>query len=294
MITGSIVAMITPMVSGTLAVDWDALKKLVEWHIAEGTDGIVAVGTTGESATLDVDEHLEVIRVCLETARGRIPIIAGTGANSTSEAIELTRGARDLNADACLLVVPYYNKPTQEGLYLHFKAIAEAVDIPQLLYNVPGRTACDMQAETVIRLAAIDNIVGIKEATGDMTRARQLIDGCPADFAIYSGDDLTAIDLMLMGGKGNISVTANVAPALMHRLCGAAIAGDEEAARRLQAQLLPLHRALFLESNPIPAKWAAARLGLCADAIRLPLTPLSAQYRAPLMDALVAAGVLAG
>ena len=293
MIAGSIVAMITPMVPGTLAVDWDALKKLVEWHIAEGTDGIVAVGTTGESATLDVDEHLEVIRVCLETARGRIPIIAGTGANSTSEAIELTRGARDLNADACLLVVPYYNKPTQEGMYLHFKAIAEAVDIPQLLYNVPGRTACDMQAETVIRLAAIDNIVGIKEATGDLTRARQLIDGCPADFAIYSGDDLTAIDLMLMGGKGNISVTANVAPALMHRLCVAAMAGDEGTARRLQGQLLPLHRALFLESNPIPAKWAAAQLGLCADAIRLPLTPLSAQYRAPVRDALAAAGVLA-
>src|SRR5690606_9748955 len=292
MITGSIVAMITPMVPGTLAVDWDALKKLVEWHIAEGTDGIVAVGTTGESATLDVDEHLEVIRVCLDTARGRIPIIAGTGANSTSEAIELTRGARDLKADACLLVVPYYNKPTQEGMYLHFKAIAEAVDIPQLLYNVPGRTACDMLGETVIRLSTVPNIVGIKEATGDMSRARQLIEGCPADFAVYFGDGLTAIDLMLLGGKGNISVTANVAPGVMRKLCMAAIAGDTATARALQEQLLPLHRALFVESNPIPVKWAAAQLGLCDDAIRLPLTPLSAPFRPVVRDALIAAAVL--
>lgn len=291
MITGSIVAMITPMVPGTLAVDWDALKKLVEWHIAQGTDGIVAVGTTGESATLDIDDHLEVVRVCIEAAGGRIPIIAGTGANSTSEAIELTRGAADLGADACLLVVPYYNKPTQEGMYLHFKAIAEAVDIPQLLYNVPGRTACDMLGETVIRLAAVPNIVGIKEATGDMARARQLIDGCPADFAIYSGDDLTAIDLMLMGGKGNISVTANVVPAAMHQLCAAALAGDDSGARRIHERLLPLHRAMFVESNPIPAKWAAAQLGLCSDAIRLPLTPLSNQYHPVVRDALVAAGV---
>lgn len=292
MITGSIVAMITPMVSGTLAVDWDALKKLVEWHIAEGTDGIVAVGTTGESATLNVDEHLEVIRFCVATANGRIPIIAGTGANSTSEAIELTQGAKDVKADACLLVTPYYNKPTQEGLYLHFKAIAEAVDIPQILYNVPGRTACDLLGETVIRLAVLPNIVGIKEATGDMNRARQLIEGCPEDFAVYSGDDLTAIDLMLMGGKGNISVTANVAPAAMHQLCIAAIGGDTATAKALQEQLLPLHRALFVESNPIPVKWAASQLGLCDDAIRLPLTPLSGQFRPAVREALVAAAVL--
>ncbi len=292
MITGSLVALITPMVPETLAVDWDALKKLVEWHIAEGTNGIVAVGTTGESATLDVDEHLEVIRVCVETAAGRIPVIAGTGANSTSEAIELTEGARAIEADACLLVVPYYNKPTQQGMYLHFKAIAEAVDIPQILYNVPGRTGCDMVADTVIRLSAIPNIVGIKEATGDMGRARDLVAGCPADFAVYSGDDLTAVELMLLGGKGNISVTANVAPAAMRRLCDAAIAGDADLAREIHGQLLPLHRALFVESNPIPAKWAAAQLGLCHDAIRLPLTPLSEQFRPVVHEAMVATGLV--
>lgn len=294
MITGSLVALITPMVSGTLAVDWDALKKLVEWHIAEGTGAIVAVGTTGESATLDVDEHLEVIRVCVDVAAGRIPIIAGTGANSTTEAIELTAGAKDVKADACLLVTPYYNKPTQEGLYLHFKAVAEAVDIPQILYNVPGRTACDLLADTVIRLAQIPNIVGIKEATGDMDRARALVAGCPSDFAVYSGDDLTAVELMLLGGKGNISVTANIAPAAMRRLCDAALAGDAQLAREIHGQLLPLHRALFVESNPIPAKWAAAQLGLCQDAIRLPLTPLSEAFHPAVREAMVAAGVLPG
>jgi len=292
MITGSIVAMITPMIPGSLSVDWDALKKLVEWHIAQGTDGIVAVGTTGESATLDVDEHIEVVRFCVETAGGRIPVIAGTGANSTSEAIELTAAAKGAGADACLLVVPYYNKPTQEGLYLHFKAIAEAVAIPQLLYNVPGRTACDLMAETVIRLATIDNIVGIKEATGDIDRARALIAGCPEDFAVYSGDDLTAIELMLCGGKGNISVTANVVPADMHRLCQEAVAGNEAEARLLQEKLLPLHRALFIESNPIPVKWAVAEIGLCQHgAIRLPLTDLSPRFHSLVRDAMVKSGV---
>jgi 4-hydroxy-tetrahydrodipicolinate synthase len=292
MITGSIVAMITPMIPGSLSVDWDALKKLVEWHIAQGTDGIVAVGTTGESATLDVDEHIDVIRVCVETAGGRIPIIAGTGANSTSEAIELTEAAKAVGADACLLVVPYYNKPTQEGMYLHFRAIAEAVDIPQLLYNVPGRTACDLMAETVIRLASIDNIVGIKEATGDIDRAKVLIAGCPKDFAVYSGDDLTAIELMLCGGKGNISVTANVTPADMHRLCVEAVAGNETEARLLQEKLLPLHKALFIESNPIPVKWAVAEIGLCQHgAIRLPLTDLSPRFHGLVRDAMVKSGV---
>ena len=292
MITGSIVAMITPMVSGTLAVDWDALKKLVTWHIEQGSDGIIAVGTTGESATLDVDEHLEVIRVCVETAKGRIPIIAGTGANSTSEAIELTQGARDLRADACLLVAPYYNKPTQQGMYLHFKAIAEAVDIPQWLYNVPGRTACDLLPETVIRLAEIDNITAIKEATGDIDRARQLIAACGPGFAVYSGDDLTAIDLMLAGGKGNISVTANVAPKLMRELCDAAIHGRVDEARAIQEQLLPLHKALFVESNPIPAKWAVAEMGLCQHAIRLPLTPLSESFHPVLRAAMIGVGAV--
>lgn len=292
MITGSLVALITPMVPDTLAVDWDALKKLVEWHIAEGTDGIVAVGTTGESPTLNVDEHMEVIRVCVEVARGRIPIIAGTGANSTTEAIEWTAGAKAVNADACLLVAPYYNKPTQQGMYLHFKAIAEAVDIPQILYNVPGRTACDLLAETVIRLSAIPNIIGIKEATGDMERARALVAGCGDDFAVYSGDDLTAVELILLGGKGNISVTANIAPAAVHRLCVAALAGDERLAREIHGQLLPLHRALFVESNPIPAKWAAAQLGLCHDAIRLPLTPLSESFHPVVREAMVVTGVL--
>lgn len=292
MITGSIVAMITPMVPESCAVDWSALKRLVEWHIANGTDGIVAVGTTGESATLDVGEHIEVIRFCVETAAGRIPVIGGTGANSTSEAIELTAAAREAGAAACLLVTPYYNKPTQEGLYLHHRKIAETVDIPQILYNVPGRTGCDMVAETVIRLAAIDNIVGIKEATGDMGRARELIKGCPASFAVYSGDDLTAVDLMLSGGKGNISVTANVAPALMHSLCMAAIGGNVELAQELQARLLPLHKALFLESNPIPVKWAAAEIGLCQHgAIRLPMTDLSPRFHESVRSAMMMAGV---
>lgn len=287
MITGSIVAMVTPMVPETLAVDWPALKKLVDWHIAAGTDAIVAVGTTGESATLNVDEHLEVVRVCVQQAAGRIAIIAGTGANSTSEAIELTAAAKECGADACLLVTPYYNKPTQEGLYLHYKAIAEAVAIPQILYNVPGRTACDMLTETVCRLAQLENIVGIKEATGDLDRARDIVAGTPDDFAVYSGDDATATELMLLGGKGNISVTANIAPRQMHQLCAAALAGNAEQARALNSDIANLHVVLFVESNPIPVKWAVAELGLMAqDTIRLPLTPLSTVYQAELKAAM--------
>lgn len=293
MITGSIVAMVTPMVPETLAVDWPALKKLVDWHIAAGTDAIVAVGTTGESATLNVDEHLEVVRVCVQQAAGRIAIIAGTGANSTSEAIELTAAAKECGADACLLVTPYYNKPTQEGLYLHYKAIAEAVAIPQILYNVPGRTACDMLTETVCRLAQLENIVGIKEATGDLDRARDIVAGTPDDFAVYSGDDATATELMLLGGKGNISVTANIAPRQMHQLCAAALAGNAEQARALNSDIANLHVVLFVESNPIPVKWAVAELGLMAqDTIRLPLTPLSTVYQAELKAAMRNAAIL--
>ena len=293
MITGSIVAMVTPMVPQTLAVDWPALKKLVDWHIDAGTDAIVAVGTTGESATLNVDEHLEVVKVCVQQAAGRIAIIAGTGANSTSEAIELTAAAKECGADACLLVTPYYNKPTQEGLYLHYKAIAAAVAIPQILYNVPGRTACDMLTETVCRLAQLDNIVGIKEATGDLDRARDIIAGTPDDFAVYSGDDATAAELILLGGKGNISVTANIAPQQMHELCAAALAGNSDQARAVNSQMATLHEVLFVESNPIPVKWAVAELGLMAqDTIRLPLTPLTTACRAELKAAMQNAALL--
>jgi 4-hydroxy-tetrahydrodipicolinate synthase len=290
MIAGSIVAMVTPM-TATGDIDWPALDKLVEWHIAEGTHSIVAVGTTGESATLTVDEHCAVIKRVVEQARGRIPIIAGTGANCTREAIELTRAAKSVGADACLLVVPYYNKPTQEGLYLHFKAIAEAVAIPQILYNVPGRTGCDIQNDTVVRLAAIDNIVGIKDATGDVPRGADLIKRCGADFAVYSGDDATALDLMLAGGKGDISVTANVVPKLMSDMCNAALRGDAATARDLNARLLPLHDKLFVESNPIPVKWAVAELGIIGNGIRLPLTPLSENVRSVVRAAMRSAGV---
>ncbi len=292
MIAGSIVALVTPMLAGSLAVDWPALRRLVDWHVAQGTDGIVAVGTTGESATLDVDEHLDVIRVCVEQAAGRLPIIAGTGANSTAEAVQLTQGAQAAGADACLLVVPYYNKPTQEGLYRHFRAVAEAVDIPQILYNVPARTACDLLPETVLRLAAVPNIVGIKEATGDLRRAQGLIEQAPSTFAIYSGDDATAAELILLGGKGNISVTANVAPRLMHDLCAAGLGGDGARARAINQRLAPLHRALFVESNPIPVKWAVGVMGLlCGEAIRLPLTPLSVALQPQLRTALAALGI---
>jgi 4-hydroxy-tetrahydrodipicolinate synthase len=278
MISGSIVALLTPMHSDSLEVDWDALKKLVDWHIEQGTNSIVAVGTTGESATLSVTEHAQVISVVVEQAAGRIPIIAGTGANSTREAIELTQAAADAGADACLLVTPYYNKPTQEGLYLHYRAIAEAVDIDQILYNVPGRTACDLLPETVLCLCEIDNIVGIKEATGDLVRGRQIIDQSPDDFAVYSGDDATARELMLLGGKGDISVTANVAPKLMSEMCAAALSGDRGRALELDTKLASLHDSLFVEANPIPVKWAVAELGLLANALRLPMTPLSESH----------------
>ncbi|UTW04813.1 4-hydroxy-tetrahydrodipicolinate synthase [Amphritea atlantica] len=285
MITGSIVALVTPMNTNG-DVDWDALDKLVDFHLEKGTDSIVAVGTSGESATLSCDEHCQVIKRVVERVGGAIPVIAGTGANSTREAIELTEAAKGVGADACLLVTPYYNKPTQEGLYQHFKAIAEAVDIPQILYNVPGRTACDMLPETVLRLAEVSNIIGIKEATGNLERAKALIEAAPKEFAIYSGDDETAVELMLLGGDGNISVTANVAPAQMGELCRLAIAGETEAARAIQASLMPLHKAMFVESNPIPVKWAVAEMGLMGQGIRLPLTVLSEQYHTQVRDAL--------
>ncbi|MDY3197901.1 MAG: 4-hydroxy-tetrahydrodipicolinate synthase [Pseudomonadaceae bacterium] len=291
MISGSLVALVTPMDSrGNL--DWQALDRLIEFHLNEGTDGIVAVGTTGESATLDMEEHKEVIRRVVDKVAGRIPVIAGTGANSTSEAVELTQDARSVGADACLLVTPYYNKPTQEGLYQHFRFIAEAVDIPQILYNVPGRTACDMLPDTVVRLADIDNIIGIKEATGDLQRARELIDRVGDRMAIYSGDDPTAVELILMGGKGNISVTANVAPRLMHQLCEAALNGDAETARRLNEQLMPLHKKLFIESNPIPVKWALHEMGLIGDGLRLPMTRLSDDCQPVVREALKQCGLL--
>ena len=286
MIRGSIVALVTPMHSDSLDIDGRALKKLVEWHIEQGTHSIVAVGTTGESATLDVSEHSAVIRAVVEQVAGRIPVIAGTGANSTREAIELTKAAKEAGADACLLVTPYYNKPTQEGLYLHHKAIAEAEAIDQILYNVPGRTACDMQIETVLRLSAIENIVGIKEATGDLQRAGQLIAQCPADFAVYSGDDHTARELMLLGGSGDISVTANVAPKLMSQMCAAALAGDSALAAELDGQLIGLHDAMFVEANPIPVKWAVSQLGLMENSLRLPMTALSDQYHQQVAAAL--------
>jgi len=285
MITGSIVALVTPM-EASGAVDWDALKKLVEMHIEKGTASIVAVGTSGESATLDPDEHLEVIGQIVKWVNGRIPVIAGTGANSTSEAIHLTKEAQRLGADAVLLVAPYYNKPTQEGLYLHHKAIAEAASIPQILYNVPGRTACDMLPETVARLAEIDNIVAIKEATGDIDRAREIIDLVGDKMVVYSGDDETAYELILAGGKGNISVTANVAPEQMAKLCQLALDGKAEEAKAYNDELMSLHNAMFLESNPIPVKWALHEMGLIGSAIRLPLTQLSEQYREPLRQAL--------
>lgn len=290
MIAGSLVALVTPMTDSG-AVDWDGLDRLLEWHIAEGTHGIAATGTTGESPTLAVDEHCEVIARTVRTVNGRIPVIAGTGANSTREAIELTQAAARAGADACLLVVPYYNKPTQEGLYRHFRAVAEAVAVPQILYNVPGRTACDLQNETVLRLAEIDNIVGIKDATGDVPRGAELIRRAGPDFAVYSGDDATALDLILAGGRGDISVTANVAPGAMARVCEAALRGDAETARRLNEPLLALHRDLFVEANPIPVKWALHAMGRTAGGIRLPLTPLTAASQPRVRAALQAAGI---
>lgn len=292
MITGSLVAIATPMHNDG-SLDLAAYRSLVDWHIEQGTNAIVAVGTTGESPTVDVDEHLELIRVTVEQAAGRIPVIAGTGANSTLEAIELTREAKALGAQASLQVVPYYNKPTQEGLYQHFKTIAEAVDIPVILYNVPGRTVADLSHDTTIRLAQIPNIVGIKDATGNIERGQWLIREAPKDFAIYSGDDGTAVALMLMGGHGNISVTANVVPGFMSQLCALAMAGKAREAAALQSRLLPLHRAMFIEANPIPVKWALARMGRCQSGIRLPLVELSSSNQTVVESALKTLGVIA-
>ena len=292
-ITGSLVAIITPMhEDGSL--DLPGLRKLVDYHVQEGTNAIVVVGTTGESPTVDVEEHHQLIKVVVEQAAGRIPVIAGTGANSTSEAIEMSSYAKAMGADASLSVVPYYNKPTQEGLYRHFKTIAEAVDIPVILYNVPGRTVADMSNETTLRLAQIPNIVGIKDATGNFDRGCELIARAPKDFAIYSGDDATAVSLLLMGGKGNISVVANVAPRMMREMCAAAMAGDLVKARELHFRMLGLHRHLFCEANPIPVKWACQQLGLISEGgIRLPLSPLSPECHDRVRGALRQAGLLA-
>ena len=290
MLKGSMVALVTPM-NADLTLDWDALHKLVEWHIAEGTHGIVAVGTTGESATLDMEEHTKVIRAVVEQVAGRIPVIAGTGANSTEEAIFLTQRAKDAGVDACLLVAPYYNKPPQEGLYLHHLAIAKAVDVPQILYNVPGRTAVDVLPETVARLAKVDNIIGIKEATGCMQRLKDIQALVSDDFLLFSGDDLTALEFMRLGGHGEISVTANVVPKLTAQLCELIASGQVEQAQALDKKLMPLHNALFLEANPIPVKWAVAKLGLMQNTIRLPLVPLASQYEAELAKAMAAAGI---
>ena len=291
-ITGSIVALATPMHEDG-SVDYPTLRKLVDWHIAEGTDCIGVVGTTGESPTVSIEENCEIIRVSVEQAAKRVPIMAGCGSNSTAEAIELAKFARQVGADCQLQVVPYYNKPTQQGQYLHFKAIAEAVgDLPIILYNVPGRSAADMAHATVLRLAQIPGIVGIKEASGNIDRAQWLIKETPNDFAIYSGDDPTAVALMLCGGQGNVSVTANVAPKVMHEMCVAALAGDVRRAMTLQLQLLPLHRNLFIESNPIPVKWAMSRLGLSGPTLRLPMTPLEASNEALVEDALRQSGLI--
>ena len=293
MFTGSIVALVTPMQADG-QVDYEALEALIEFHIEQGTDGIVSMGTTGESATLDHKEHCDVIRFTVERVRGRLPVIAGTGSNSTREAIELTRCAKELKADAALLVSPYYNKPTQEGLYQHHRAIAEAVALPQILYNVPGRTAVDILPETVGRLSTLPHIIGIKEATGKLERV-SLIQAQveKEDFMLYTGDDATAVDFILLGGHGGISVTANVAPRAVHETYAAAMAGDAETARRKDSVLQPLHKALFLESNPIPVKWALHEMGMIQPALRLPLTPLSESHRSPLREALQTAGVLA-
>ena len=291
-LTGSIPALVTPMLEDG-SVDYDTLRKLIDWHIAEGTDAIGVVGTTGESPTVNVAEHCEIIRVSVEQAKGRVPIMAGCGANSTSEAIELAKFAKKVGANCQLQVVPYYNKPTQEGQYQHFKAIAEATgDLPIILYNVPGRTVADMLHDTVLRLAQVDGIVGIKEATGNIERAQWLIREVPKGFAIYSGDDPTAVALMLCGGQGNISVTANVAPRLMHELCMAAIAGDARRAMEIQLRLMPVHKNLFVEANPSPVKWAMARMGLCGGTLRLPMTPMSASFEPVVEGALRAAGLV--
>jgi 4-hydroxy-tetrahydrodipicolinate synthase len=290
-IVGSIVAIVTPMHEDG-SVDYPTLRALIDWHIAEGTDCIGVVGTTGESPTVSTEEHCEIIRAAVEHAAGRVPIMAGCGSNSTHEAIELSRYAKQVGADCTLQVVPYYNKPTQEGQYLHFKALAEAVDIPLVLYNVPGRTGADLLPETVLRLAEVPGIVGIKEATGNIERAAWLVKQAPKGFSIYSGDDGTAVALMLLGGHGNVSVTANVAPRAMHELCMAAVAGDAKRAAEIHLKLLPLHKQLFCEPNPIPVKWALQRLGRCGGTLRSPMTPLSAALQPVVEQALRDAGLL--
>ncbi len=290
-ITGSIVALITPMLEDG-SIDYPHLRTLIDWHISQGTDCIGVVGTTGESPTVTVQEHCEIIRVSVEQSAGRVPIMAGCGANSTAEAIELARFARQVGADCQLQVVPYYNKPTQEGQYLHFRSIAEAVDLPMVLYNVPGRTVADLQHDTVMRLAQIDGIIGIKEATGNLERAQWLIHDAPEGFAIYSGDDGTAVALMLCGGQGNVSVTANIAPQMMHDLCVAAIAGHAREAMAIQNRLLNLHKNMFTEANPIPVKWAAARMGLCGGTMRLPMTSFSSQLQPALEAAMRECGLI--
>lgn len=290
MLNGSLVAIVTPMHDDG-SLDLDAFRKLIDFHVQEGTNGIVVVGTTGESPTVDFDEHRLLIKTAVEHAAGRIPVIAGTGANSTREALELAAYARQAGADMSLSVVPYYNKPTQEGLYRHFKTIAEAVDIPQILYNVPGRTVADLQNDTVLRLAEIANVVGIKDATGNLERGADLLRRKPERFTVYSGDDATALALMLLGGHGVISVTANVAPRLMHEMCKAALAGEVRRAREINNRLLGLHRQLFVEANPIPVKWAVQQMGLAKGGIRLPLTPLSANFHAQVRDAMRQAGI---
>ena len=295
MFTGSMVAVVTPMQAGVrpdTELDNQALEKLLEYHIKQGTDAIVAVGTTGESATLTEKEHCAVIKEMVDIVNGRIPVIAGTGANSTIEAISLTECAKRVGADACLLVTPYYNKPTQQGLFLHYKAVAEAVDIPQILYNVPGRTACDMLPETIIRLAHIDNIIGVKEATADLSRVKQIREGTGKDFLLLSGDDETTKDFILKGGDGVISVTANVAPKSMHEMCALALKGDVEGATKIDETLVGLHKELFIESNPIPVKWAVHKLGLIQAGIRLPMTWMSESAESKLLDAMKQAGVI--
>ncbi len=290
MITGSLVAIVTPMhEDGRL--DIARFRKLIDWHVAEGTDGIVVLGTTGESPTVDFDEHKELIRIAVEYAQGRIPVIAGTGGNSTAEAIELTESAKKAGATACLSVVPYYNKPTQEGMYRHFAKIAETVDIPMLVYNVPVRTSADMQNDTVLRLAQLPGIIGIKDAGANIERSTDLIRRAPRGFAIYSGDDATALALMLLGGHGVISVTANVAPRLMHEMCARALAGDAKTSRELNLRLLPLHQRLFAEANPIPVKWALAEMGLIENGVRLPMTPLAERFHETVREALAEAGI---
>lgn len=291
MLKGSLVAIATPMhADGTL--DLPSLRSLIDFHVDQGTDGIVIVGTTGESPTVDFDEHCLLIRTTVEQVAGRIPVIAGTGANCTREAIELTTQAKEVGADACLLVAPYYNRPTQEGLYQHFKTIAEAVDIPQILYNVPGRTGCDISNDTALRLSAIPNIVGVKDATGNIERGTDLLRRAPADFAVYSGDDASSLALMLLGGHGTISVTANVAPKLVHEMCVAAFAGDVAQARDINRKLFPLHQKLFVEANPIPVKWALSEMGLIQPGLRLPLTPLASQHHDVLREAMRSANLI--